>query len=84
MSAGMIMDLKPKMNIPDVPPSSAQEERLGNSRSKSSSSSSSSRHKDVCSGVNGQTDRRAQSVLSAGEILKITHQPADLSPVKQR
>lgn len=47
MSAGMIMELKPKIKIPDCPPSSARDQLFSNSRLEYSSPSG---HKDTCSG----------------------------------
>lgn len=65
MSAGMIIELKPPINVPDFPPSPARDDYSITSDAKYPSSYE---HKDTCSGVNWRTDEHAQCLICKGDI----------------
>lgn len=60
MSAGMIIELKPQINVPDCPPSPARDDYSITSDAKYPSSYE---HKFMCSCVNWRTDEHAVSYL---------------------
>lgn len=66
MSAGMIIELKPPINVPDFPPSPAQDDYSVTSDAKYPSSYE---HKDTCSGV-----------LFVRETFKFSHHTEAMRP----